>query len=132
MTNLFSNEWMAQYEYAWNHEPGLSDELAKIGFTAVIGYGFENEPQPAAVLIVRNGKAIFSGIYQGQDLQWDLRASPDNWQRWVSKPPNIMTLGVAYTSGKLKFQKGDYLSIVKDLRMAGPFIKSFAAMGQVQ
>jgi hypothetical protein len=32
----------------------------------------------------------------------------------------------------MKFQVGDYTAMIKDPRMAGPFIKSFAAMGKVQ
>ena len=42
----------------------------------------------------------------------------------------MMSLGVAYTSRKLKFRVGDYGAMVKDPRMAGPFIKSFSAMGK--
>jgi len=40
-------------------------------------------------------------------------------------------LGMAYATRKLKFQVGDYGAMIKDPRMAGPFIKSFSAMGQV-
>ena len=36
------------------------------------------------------------------------------------------------TTRKLKFNKGDYSAMIKDPRMAGPFIKSFAVMGQVK
>ncbi len=43
----------------------------------------------------------------------------------------MMGLGMAYTGRKLKFEMGDYSAMVKDPRMAGPFIKSFAAMGRV-
>jgi hypothetical protein len=44
----------------------------------------------------------------------------------------MMGLGMAYTTGKLKFKIGDYMAMVKDPRMAGPFIKSFTVMGQVK
>jgi hypothetical protein len=40
-----------------------------------------------------------------------------------------MGLGMAYTSRKLKFNVGDYTAMIKDPRMAGPFIRSFAVMG---
>jgi len=33
--------------------------------------------------------------------------------------------------GKLKFAKGDFGSMIKDPRLAGPFIKSFALMSQI-
>jgi hypothetical protein len=38
---------------------------------------------------------------------------------------------MAATTGKLKFRKGDYGAMVKDPRMAGPFVKSFSVMGRV-
>ena len=132
MADLFSAGWMASFAEAWNNEPGLSDELAKIGFNSVIGYGFDGDANPAGVLTVENGKAVSSGAYSGETLNWDLRATADNWQGWMTKPPGMMALGMAYTTRKLKFNKGDYSAMIKDPRMAGPFIKSFAIMGQVK
>ena len=40
-------------------------------------------------------------------------------------------LGLAVTTGKLKFKVGDFKAMISDPRMAGPFIKSFGAMGRV-
>jgi hypothetical protein len=40
-------------------------------------------------------------------------------------------LGMAFTTGKMKFQTGDYFAMIKDPRMAMPFIKSFSVMGGV-
>ncbi|MCK5724985.1 MAG: hypothetical protein KAI84_20785, partial [Gammaproteobacteria bacterium] len=60
-----------------------------------------------------------------------LRASKENWQKWFKKPPGMMALGMAYTSRQLKFKKGDYVSMIKDPRMAGPFLKSFTVMARV-
>ena len=80
---------------------------------------------------VENGKATQGGAYGGQALNWDLRASPDNWAKWVQKGLGMMGLGMAYTSRKLKFAVGDYGAMIKDPRMAGPFIKSFTVMGRV-
>ncbi len=131
MAEYFSAEWMNQFMQRWNSEPGLSDELAKIGFNSVIGYGFDGDAAPKGVIAIENGKATAAGTYNGEALNWDLRASPDSWQKWMSSPPGMMGLGMAYTSRKLKFIKGDYSAMVKDPRMAGPFIKSFSVMGQV-
>lgn len=131
MADLFSSEWMTKYQDVWNNEPGLSDELAKINFNSVIGYGFDGDENPIGVLTVENGKAVSSGAYNGEELNWDLRATADNWQKWIAKPPGMMALGMAYTSRKLKFNKGDYGAMIKDPRMAGPFIKSFACMKHV-
>jgi hypothetical protein len=131
MPNLFTGEWMARYQDIWNSESDLSGELAKIGFNSVIGYGFDGDETPVGVLTVENGKAVSAGPYNGEELNWDLRATEENWQKWIAKPPGMMGLGMAYTSRKLKFNKGDYSAMIKDPRMAGPFIKSFAVMGQV-
>ncbi|MDH5446571.1 MAG: SCP-2 sterol transfer family protein [Gammaproteobacteria bacterium] len=131
MAEVFSAEWMDQFMQQWNNEPELSDELAKIGFNSNIGYGFDGDADPKGVICIENGKATDAGAYDGQELNWDLRASADSWQKWMSKPPGMMGLGVAYTSRKLKFNIGDYGAMIKDPRMAGPFIKSFAIMGRI-
>jgi hypothetical protein len=38
---------------------------------------------------------------------------------------------MAYISRKLQFRVGDYTAMIKDPRMASPFIKSFAVMSKV-
>lgn len=63
-------------------------------------------------------------------MNWDMRASQGDWEKWLKKPPGMMGLGIAYTSRKLQFAVGDYGAMVKDPRMAGPFVKSFAAMAK--
>jgi hypothetical protein len=131
MADLFSEEWMKGYMEQWNAEPELADALAKINFNSVIGYGFDGEDTPRGVIKIENGRATSAGTYNGEALNWDLRASMDSWSKWMSKPPGMMGLGMAYTSRKLKFVVGDYGAMIKDPRMAGPFIKSFAVMGRV-
>ena len=132
MAELFSDAWMKSYMEQWNQEPELAGALEKIGFNSVIGYGFDGEDNPRGVLVVENGKATSAGEYGGQSLSWDLRASPGNWAKWISKGIGMMALGMAYTSRKLKFKEGDYMSMIKDPRMAGPFIKSFTVMGRAK
>ncbi|MBD2356035.1 SCP-2 sterol transfer family protein [Tolypothrix sp. FACHB-123] len=131
MTELFSSEWMQAYAEKWNQEPELADALKQIHFSSVIGYGFEDEPEPRGVLTIIDGKAIHAETYNGQKLNWDLRADKDHWQQWVTKGLNMMGLSMAYMSRKLQFRVGDYLAMIKDPRMAGPFIKSFSVMGKV-
>ena len=131
MSELFSEDWMNGFKESWNADPDLSSSLEKIGFNSVIAYGFDGEPQPRGVLTVENGKAVAAGPFNGETLSWDLRASQDNWNKWMKKPPGMMGLGMAYTSRKLKFVVGDYGAMIKDPRMAGPFIKSFSVMGTV-
>ncbi len=131
MADLFSPEWMAGFAEQWNAESDLSDALAEIGFSSVIGYGFPDDDQPRGVLVVENGKAVSGGAYEGQELNWDIRASEDQWNKWIAKPPGMMGLGTAFASGKMKFKVGDYGAMLKDPRMAKPFIKSFSVMARV-
>ncbi|MCW9014942.1 MAG: SCP-2 sterol transfer family protein [Gammaproteobacteria bacterium] len=131
MMNLFSADWMAKFGEEWNNEPELGAALGQIGFNSVIGYGFDGDSAPTGYITVENGYVTAAGEYDGQELNWDLRATPDNWAKWASKPPGMMGLGMAYTTKKLKFNVGDYAAMVKDPRMAGPFIKSFGIMGKV-
>jgi hypothetical protein len=129
MAELFSEEWANGFMQRWNSDAELSGALEKINFNSNIAYGFDNEDQPRCYIRVENGHVTEAGAYSGQELNWDLRASAENWQKWMSKPPGMMGLGMAYTSRKLKFNVGDYSAMVKDPRMAGPFIHSFAVMG---
>ena len=131
MAELFSLEWMQAFGNQWNAEPELADALAKIHFNSVIGYGFVNAPTPVGVLTVQDGQVVSAGAYEGQTLNWDLRADREHWQQWITKGLNMMGLSMAYMSRKLQFQVGDYAAMIKDPRMAGPFIKSFAVMSRV-
>ena len=131
MTNLFSSEWMQVYLAKWNAEPELADALAKIHFNSTIGYGFKSDAQPKGVLLIENGRAVYASAYTGQSLNWDLRADPNDWQKWLTHGLNMLGLSGAYMSNKLKFVVGDYTSMIKDPRMVGPFIKSFAVMAKV-
>ncbi|MBL3527387.1 MAG: SCP-2 sterol transfer family protein [gamma proteobacterium endosymbiont of Lamellibrachia anaximandri] len=130
MADLFSDEWMKSFMEHWNAEPELSDALAQIGFNSVIGYGFDGETAPKGVLVVENGKATAAAAFDGQEMNWDIRASDEQWRKWMSKPPGMMGLGMAFTSRKMKFVVGDYSAMIKDPRMAKPFIKSFSVMGR--
>jgi hypothetical protein len=131
MTDLFSAQWMNAFSTQWNAEPDLSDALAKIDFNSVIGYGFITDKTPKGVLIVSGGKVIHSGTYQGEALNWDLRADLQDWEQWSNTGLNMMGLGMAYMSRKLQFWVGDYGAMIKDPRMASPFIKSFSVMSRV-
>ncbi len=131
MADIFAAQWMQKLVGEWNKEPELANELSNIGFNSTIAYGFENEDEPRAVLIIKKGKAVSGDVFDHQEFNWDLRASKENWQKWFNKPPGMMGLGIAYTSRKLKFKKGDYTAMIKDPRMASPFLKSFTVMGRV-
>ncbi len=130
MSDLFSDDWMKSFMAEWNDEPDLSDALAKIDFKSVIGYGFQGDNAPLGVLVVEDGKATAAGAYNGEEMNWDIRASQAQWDKWISKPPGMMGLGAAFTTGKMKFVVGDYGAMIKDPRMAKPFIKSFSVMSR--
>jgi len=131
VTELFSPEWMDAYKNAWNEEPKLTEPLAEISFSTAIGYGLLDEDAPRGVLIVENGKSTSGGAYNNQDMNWDIRAGADLWDQWMKNPPNMTQIGLAYTMRRLQFKQGDYAAMLKEPRMAGPFIKSFETMAQV-
>lgn len=128
---LFDDAWMKSFQVQWNAEPKLKKALAKINFNSVIGYGFKNGDQAAGFLAIENGECVEAGTYDGRTLSWDLRADEANWNKWFKKELGMTGLGLAYATGKLIFAIGDYKAMVTDPHMAGPFIKSFAAMGRV-
>lgn len=132
MAELFSDAWMKAFAQEWNKEVELADALAKINFNSVIAYGFDTQEKPTGVLVVENGRVVNAALYNGEALNWDLRASVTNWQKWIDNGISIMGLGTAYMMGSLKFKQGDYTAMIKDPRMAGPFIKSFTVMGRVK
>jgi hypothetical protein len=131
MAEVFSKEWMEGFMLQWNNEPEVVEPLSKMGFNSVIAYGFADDSQPRGILVVENGQAVRAGAYSGEDLNWDLRAKPEDWDKWLKKGVSMMSLGMAYTTGKLKFKVGDYMAMIKNPSMAGPFIKSFSVMGRV-
>lgn len=132
MAELFSGDWMAAYKEIWNSASEVSDALAEIDFTSTIGCGFPDEDTPRGILVVEKGKATHGGPYNGETMNWDLRANEQNWLKWQEKGIGMAGLGMAVTTGKLKFQVGDYGAMIKNPAMAGPFVKSFGLMGQVK
>ena len=131
MSALFSDEWMKQLMDAWNGDPDVKDKLAEINFNSVICCGFKNEEDPRGVFVVEKGECVRAGDWNGETADWDMRADLNDWLKWVKKGIGMMGLGTAYATGKLKFKVGDYGAMIKDPRMAGPFVKSFGLMKQV-
>jgi len=131
MAELFSADWMNGLKDEWNAEPEVKEKLAEIGFNSIIACGFKDEDKPRGVFVVENGECIRAGDYDGSDLDWDMRADRDNWLKWANDGIGMAGLGTAFAMGKLKFLTGDYKGMLKDPRMAGPFVKSFGLMGKV-
>lgn len=128
MAQLFTDEWINALKDAWNDSPEVSDALAKINFSSTITCGFKEDDAPKCVFIVENGKAISAGLYNGEEADWDMRASQKDWDKWTTKPLGMAGMGIAFSTGKLKFAKGDFKAMIKNPSMATPFVKSFALM----
>lgn len=130
MPELFSADWAQKYKDIWNSNEGIADELGKSGFNSVVAFGVDGEEAPRVVLTISNGIIMSAGSPKGESLNWDLRASADEWKTLVQKPPGLMKLGLAYTSRKLKFKKGDYAVMIKDPGLSVAFVKCFALMAK--
>ena len=131
MADLFSNEWAQAFMDAWNADDEITTSLERAGFNSVVAFGLPDDADPAFVMTIQNG--VVSSINNAalDDVKWDIRATTDDWLSLIVKPPGLMKLGIAYTSRKLRFTKGDYATMIKDPSLAGAFVKSFALMGKV-
>lgn len=131
MAELFSNEWSQAFMDAWNADEALTASLEKAGFNSVVAFGLPEVDEPAFIMTIKNGVVASVNNAALEDVKWDIRATTDNWKSLIVKPPGLMKLGIAYTSRKLRFTKGDYATMIKDPSLAGAFVKSFALMGKV-
>ena len=131
MSELFCAEWMNALKDEWNGDPGVADKLAEIGFNSVICCGYKDEDEPRGVFTVVDGVCVSAGDWDDEVADWYMRANPKDWKKWVSKGIGMAGLGMAYASGKLKFKSGDYGAMMKNPKMAGPFVKSFGLMKNI-
>ncbi len=130
MPELFSNEWANNYKEIWNSDEGIAAELGQHQFDSVVAFGVDGEDSPRVVLTIASGVIVSATSSSDESVNWDLRATLDNWQALVTKPPGLMKLGLAYTSRKLKFKQGDYAVMIKDPYLSTAFVKCFALMGR--
>lgn len=130
MPELFSTDWAQKYKDIWNSTDGIAEDLGRSGFNSVVAFGIDGEAEPRVVLTISNGQIMSASEHKGQSLNWDLRATPEEWAALVAKPPGLMKLGLAYTSRKLKFNKGDYAVMIKDPSLSTAFVKCFALMAK--
>ncbi len=131
MADLFSNEWARAYMDIWNSDTDITSMLRNAGFSSVVAFGYQDEAAPRFVMTIENGSVVSVDVKPDDEIKWDLRAGQDFWTGLISRPPGLMKLGIAYTSRKLRFNKGDYATMVKDPGLAGAFVKCFALMGKV-
>jgi len=131
MAQLFTDEWINALKDEWNADPEVSDKLAEINFSSVITCGFKDDDNPLCVFVVENGKAVSAGLYNGETADWDMRATEENWGKWIKKPLTMTSMGMAFATGKLKFVEGDFKAMIKNPSMAVPFVKSFGLMAKI-
>ena len=131
MADLFSDEWALAYKDAWNADEEITASLQRAGFNSVVAFGLPNVSEPAFVMSIQNGLIASVNKTAIEDIKWDIRATKDDWLSLIVKPPGLMKLGIAYTSRKLRFLRGDYATMIKDPSLASAFVKSFALMGKV-
>lgn len=130
MPELFSADWAKNYQDIWNSNDGIASQLGESGFSSVVAFGIDGEDDPRVVFKIDNGQIVAAGTSSSDKCNWDLRASEEEWESLVSKPPGLMKLGLAYTSRKLKFKQGDYAMMIKDPGLSAAFVKCFALMGK--
>ncbi len=131
MAELFSNEWSQAFMDAWNSDEDLTKSLQRAGFNSVVAFGYPDSNTPDFIMTIKDGLVVSINDDNVDQIKWDIRATKDNWLSLIIKPPGLMRLGIAYTSRKLRFLKGDYATMIKDPSLAGAFVKSFALMGKV-
>ena len=131
MADIFSQEWAQAYMDAWNADAEITTSLQRAGFNSVVAFGFAHTDEPLFVMSIEDGMVASINNTPQDDVKWDIRATQDDWMSLIVKPPGLMKLGIAYTSRKLRFLKGDYATMIRDPSLAAAFVKSFALMGKV-
>ncbi len=131
MADLFSKQWAQAYKEAWNNDEEITSSLQHAGFSSVVAFGLADDVAPSFVMSINNGLIASVNNTPDDEVKWDIRATRDDWISLIVKPPGLMRLGIAYTSRKLFFAKGDYATMIKDPSLAGAFVRSFALMGKV-
>ncbi len=131
MAELFSEEWSQAFMDAWNADEDITASLQDAGFNSVVAFGLPGVTEPEFIMRIEDGVVSSINDIPLDDIKWDIRATTENWITFIVKPPGLMRLGIAYTSRKLRFTKGDYATMIKDPSLAGAFVKSFALMGKV-
>ncbi|MDP1680372.1 MAG: hypothetical protein Q8L39_01165 [Burkholderiales bacterium] len=126
---FFTQAWVEGFAQKWNADTEMVRPLAEIGFCAVLAFGYPGQEAPSILLDVVNGKVERAGLVnkvaQLPAIDWDLRALPEQWLIWRSKPLTLSSLGVAVQNGQLLFKAGDYRKMIRTPSLASPFLRFF-------
>ena len=131
MNQLFSKAWMDALKEKWNNSPQVYLPLQKASFSAIIGYGFKGEPRARGMLAIVDGMVQEAGAMDDGDLDWDLRATPENWATWIEHGFGLTKLGPAIATNSLEFAKGNYRQMIRNPSLSNPFLQHFQLMGKV-
>jgi len=114
-------EWAARYQNLWNNDAELTTGLK--GFTALIEYGWIDEPKPSIFLEVTDGRVTAIHPTAPRTPDFEMKATRENWQRMLD---GTLSGRAALLTKKLKF-KG---SMITAMRYMGPFEKSIALLSK--
>mgnify|MGYP007132074484 FL=1 len=123
---------MREYARLWNAEAWMVRELTRQHFSAVVGYGFPEEPSPNSMLVVVRGVVERAGRYDGRELDWDLRAAPESWRAWLSEGFTLPDLLIAVGNSRLQVRKGDHKRILRKPPLVTALLRAFALMTTAQ
>lgn len=132
MSPLFSPDWMTALASAWNGDHQMLENLTEAGFDAIICFGYIGGLQPLGYLEIHNGAVVNAGGYNGQQPDWDLRASRENWQLWLTEGFGLKRLGFSTATGRLRFIAGNYRQMIRNPALARPFLRVFELMSEVE
>ena len=126
---FFTQSWVEGFARKWNADAEMVKPLAESGFSAMIAFGYPAQVAPSVLLYIVNGKVKRAGLVnkvaQLPAIDWDLRALPEQWVMWQSKPLTLSTLGVAVQNQQLQFRAGDYRKMIRTPGLANPFLRFF-------
>lgn len=131
MGELFSNTWMQALQNKWNSDPDIVGPLSSAGFSARIAYGFKGQDKPQGILVIEKGRVVAAGSYTEGSLDWDLRADPANWKKWIDEGFGLTKLGPAVATGALQFAKGNYRQMIRNPTLSHPFLYHFKLMCEI-
>jgi len=131
MYQLFSAEWMNALKEKWNNSPQVYVPLQKASFSGLIGYGFKGEPRARGMIAIVNGMVLEAGAIDDGELDWDLRATPENWATWIENGFGLTKLGPAIATNSLEFAKGNYRQMIRNPSLSNPFLQHFQLMGKL-
>ena len=129
MEDLFSASWAKRFSQKWNSNTEIVEQLAAANFDSVIAFGYLDQPAPEVLIEITHGRITNTQCHETDNSlipEWDLRAKPEQWEKWRGNGPGITGLGVAVTSRQLQFVTGDYRRMIRQPLLAGPFLKFFS------